>query len=251
MQIGWGKRRLSRMTVIILCVLTGLVLFAAFEYAWVKWNGTPIPEPDTPRALQTIGAGPERTYVVMGDSTAVSQGGEYKQGYAVQTAEHQAQTYTLQWKNVAVAGARAADVATKQLPQAKELMPDVVLIGVGANDVTHLTNIGAVRQSLTHTIQELRKSNSNVEIILTGSPDMGSVPRLPQPLRWIAGNRTKDINKMIVELSKEENVRFAPIAEKTGKLFRQHPELFAADNFHPNTEGYKTWTPVIVEALPE
>ena len=251
MQIGRDERRLNRMTLIIFCVFAGLLLFGAFEYAWVKWSGTPVPEPDTPRTLQTIGTGPERTYVVMGDSTAVSQGGEYKQGYAVQTAEHQAKNYTVRWKNVAVAGARAADVDTKQLPEAVELMPDVVLIGVGANDVTHLTNIESVKQSLTHTIQELRNANSNVEIILTGSPDMGSVPRLPQPLRWVAGNRTKNINKMIVSLAKEQEVRFAPIAERTGKLFREHPELFASDKFHPNTEGYKTWTPVIIEALPQ
>jgi len=42
---------------------------------------------------------------------------------------------------------------------------------------------------------------------------------------------------------------FAPIAEKTGPLFRADPSLFAADRFHPNDRGYATWIPVLNEAL--
>lgn len=200
-------------------------------------------------ALQTIGKGPEHTYVVMGDSTAVSQGGDYQQGYAVQSAHYLAQRYTLHWKNVAISGARAHDVASTQLASALIYHPDTVLIAVGANDVTHLTSIASVKQSLQHTITALRTANSAVVIVLTGAPDMGSVPRLPQPLRWLAGRRTKTVNKMVVKLCQEQHVRFAPIAEETGKLFRGHPELFSEDRFHPNTAGYKTWIPVIVKVL--
>jgi lysophospholipase L1-like esterase len=153
--------------------------------------------------------------------------------------------------NLAVSGARAHDVAGQQVAQAAVNKPDVVLVAVGANDVTHLTSIGSVRASLQTIIVTLRQANPQVRILFTGSPDMGAVPRIPQPLRALAGNRTKALNSMMSVLAAKEHVTFVPIAEKTGPIFRAHHELFAPDNFHPNTEGYKTWIPVIVAAIDE
>jgi len=42
---------------------------------------------------------------------------------------------------------------------------------------------------------------------------------------------------------------FAPIADRTGPLFRRDRTLFSDDRFHPNDRGYATWTAVINEAL--
>jgi lysophospholipase L1-like esterase len=205
--------------------------------------------PQIDRSAQTIGSGSKLTYVVMGDSTAVAQGGEYAQGYANTSAQYLSKKYLVTWVNVAVSGARAKDVATGQLREAITYNPDLVLVAVGANDVTHLTSISSVRKSLSAAIDSLRKANGKVQIILTGSPDMGSVPRFPQPVRWYMGTRTVEMNSMVVGLAKEKGVTFAPIAEKTGPTFRAHPELFAADKFHPNTQGYEFWIPVIQDTL--
>lgn len=248
MQAYWNNHR----PILLICSLVvGLLVFVVIELLWVKYNGKPVPRPVTPAGAQTIGRGPALSYVVLGDSTAVSQGGEYERGYAVRSAEHLAQSYTLTWANVGVPGARARDVAEKQLPKAAAYKPDIALLAVGANDVTHLTSAGSVKKSLLQTIDGLRRANPNVHIIMTGSPDMGAVPRFPQPLRWYAGERTNDLNKMVVQLAKEKQVVFAPIAEKTGPIFRKHPELFAADKFHPTTEGYELWGPIIIDALPK
>ena len=233
----------------LLLVLALFVLFVLIEGLYVKYNGTVEPRPNTPRQAHTLGSGPELSYVVMGDSTAVAQGGVYAEGYATKTAEFLAKTNRVTWINVAVSGSRAKDVAGKQLPQALVHKPDVVLIGVGANDVTHLTSIGSVRASLASTIDQLRSQNPKVRIVLTGSPDMGSVPRFPQPVRWYAGKRTASLNSMVGKLADEKHVTFAQIAKETGPYFRKHPEAFAADKFHPTTQGYQLWTPVIIKAL--
>ncbi|HYH75451.1 MAG TPA: SGNH/GDSL hydrolase family protein [Candidatus Saccharimonadales bacterium] len=225
------------------------LVFIASQLLWLKFNGTPVPRPEIPRGAQTIGTGPVLTYVVLGDSTSISQGGEYTEGYAAQSAAHLAKTHTVTWLNAGVSGATAQDVASEQVARVLKYKPDVVLIAVGANDVTHRTTPKAVVASLEQTISKLRAANSQVRIVLTGSPDMGSPPRIPQPLRWIAGKRTVTLNKDIVALTEREGLVFAPIAAKTGPTFRKHPELFAADNFHPTTEGYRLWTPVITDAL--
>ena len=230
----------------------GLLIIVAVmvaEVAWILFSGSPVPVPNTPRAVQTIGTGKQLTYIVMGDSTAVSQGSAYSDGYAVGTATYLAQKHAVTWANLAVSGAQAQDVLTQQLPQALPYRPDVVLIGVCANDVTHMTGIKDIRDALMGIIRELQSTNADVRIILTGAPDMGSLPRIPQPLRLIAGRRSESINAMVLDLVDNQRVFFAPVATKTGPVFRAHPELFAADRFHPTAAGYSLWTPVLIEAL--
>lgn len=234
---------------IALAVALLMILFIAVEAAFVKFNGTLVSVPVIPRQPQKIGSGVPLSYVVLGDSTAVSQGGDYSQGYAEATARFLAQKYQVTFVNVAVAGARTADVAGSQVAQAQKYKPDFVLIAVGANDVTHLTSVSSVRSSLLSTITQLRQSNKDVKIVLTGSPEMGSVPRLPQPLRWLAGKQTQKINHMVAQVATQQQAVFAPIAQKTGALYKAHPELFAADKFHPTTQGYLPWIPVLETAF--
>lgn len=189
------------------------------------------------------------TYAVMGDSTAAGVGGTYEQGLAVSTAKELGRRYSVTMKNVAVSGARMRDVRRLQLPLIEPLRPDIVLLSAGANDVTHLTPVHSMRADLRAIVQALTAANRNVKIVITGSPDMGSPPRIPRLLRGIASLRTKQVNRMFREEAARLGLRFAPIAEVTGPLFRRDRSLFAADRFHPNDRGYATWIPVLNEAL--
>jgi lysophospholipase L1-like esterase len=233
------------MLYIVLCV----VLFICGEALWITYNGTPVSTPTIDRGAKTLGNGAPLTLVVLGDSTAISQGGSYGKGYAMATAQYLAKDRQVTWVNLAVSGARSHNVADEQLSKALSYRPDVALVAVGANDVTHLTRYASARSSLQQTIKALRRVNPEIKIVLTGSPDMGSVPRFPQPVRWLAGERTKGLNRMVSQLAQDERVIFAPIAERTGPTFRRNPRLFAPDKFHPNTEGYRLWTPIITRSL--
>jgi len=231
---------------IFVCVV---VLFVLVEVLIVKYNGSPVAVPDIPRAPQQIGEGPAIRYAVIGDSTAVGQGGVYDEGIAMATARHLAQQGSVTMHNFAISGARMHDVRTKQLPQALKSRPDVVLISAGANDVTHLTAVDSISSDMRQIIAELRTANPDIRIVITGSPAMGSVPRFPQPIKYFAGVRTKQVNAELRAVAIEKQVIFAPIAEKTGPIFLENPQLFAKDKFHPTTEGYKTWIPVLNDAL--
>lgn len=234
--------------IIGVCLLA-LVALVIFETLFIKYNGSAVPRPAVPRGEQVIGQGPVLRYAILGDSTAIAQGAEYTHGYAVASARHLAKNHQVIWKNFAVSGSRAADVQKSQLPQARSFRPDVALIAVGANDVTHLTSTRLVKAALQQTIDALRLQNPAISIILTGSPDMGSVPRFPWPVNQLADRKTRSLNKMIVVLADQKHVVFAPVAAKTGPTFRAHRELYAADNFHPNDAGYQVWIPVINQAI--
>ncbi len=234
---------------IILILLGLLVAFISSEVLWLLYNGKNVPAPVVSRQTTVLGTGDKLTYLVLGDSTAAGQRGDYATGIAQTTANHLAQNHTVSVINLAVSGARAKDVEKLQLPKALGYKPDVVLVAVGANDVTHLTAYDNVQQSVRVIATKLIQQNCHAKILLTGSPGMGSVPRLPQPLRFMAGQRTKQINKHLDTLAADLQITRAPLAEKTGPIFSKNHALFAPDKFHPNSDGYRIWNPVLIAAL--
>lgn len=223
----------------VLCVIQ--VLF-------IRFNGSTVPVPEISREPLKLGQGEAVNYVVVGDSTAVGQGGDYKDGIAIGTTEHLAKSNEVTMQNYAVSGAVIQEVLNEQLPKIT-VAPDVVLVAVGANDVTHLTSLTDMERDAKKIIDELRVKNPDVAIVFTGSPQMGSVPRLPQPTRWFAGVRTGAVNRMFDRVADEKKIVRAPLAEETGEIFARTPNFFAEDNFHPTGEGYQVWVPVLNNSL--
>lgn len=194
-------------------------------------------------------SGPALTYVILGDSTAAGVGADYDSGIALATTRELALRSRVTMTNLGVSGAQMADVRRDQLVAAAALRPGLVLLAAGANDVTHLTPVRSMRASLIEIVQQLRAANPGVKIVITGSPDMGSPPRIPRLLRGLASARTKAVNRMFEEEAARLNLTFAPVAKRTGPLFRADRALFHPDRFHPNARGYATWVPVLNEAL--
>src|SRR5687768_10028054 len=104
------------------------------------------PSPGTPATFGSTGE--SIRYVVLGDSTAAGVGAAYEDGIAVQTARYLGASTSVTLHNFGMSGARIRDVAEKQLSHAEAVRPDLVLISVGANDVTHLTSIPSMRRRL-------------------------------------------------------------------------------------------------------
>ena len=199
---------------------------------------------------KTIGSGPELTYVVMGDSTAVGQGGDYDLGIIEATAQHLAKNYTVNVFNFAESGAQTADVLRDQLPLAIEKKPDIILLVVGANDVTHVTPHRALKKDLNTIVDQLVASNCKVKIVLTGAPQMGVSPRFGPLISTMANFQTNRVNKVFKQIITDRNLTFAPIADKAGPIFVAAPEkYFANDEYHPNNAGYGVWIPIINESI--
>ncbi len=225
-------------------------VFVSIESAAVKYGGTPVDAPNIPRQPQVLGSGRAINYLVLGDSTSIGQGADYQAGIAIGTAKHLAQKGTVSMINLGVSGARSKDVQLLQLPKITQ-KPDVVLIAIGANDVTHITPLGMVKQSLQATTEALVKLNCNVKIVFTGSPAMGSVHRFPQPLRLVAGYRANQVNRIFTSLNDQYSTTLAPLAAKTGTAFAEDISLSAQDKFHPSAAGYALWVDVLNKSLDE
>ena len=188
-------------------------------------------------------------YAVLGDSTGAGQGADPPSGIAIKTAEFLAQDHRVTLVNMAISGARIGDVLNEQIPGTVKLKPDLVLIAVGANDSTHFTSSTVFAAQFETVIATLTTMNPKVKIVVTGCPDMGSVPRFAQPLRWFAGTQGNRINSALAPVVARHHLVNADIAGSTGSDFRKDPSLFAADKFHPNDRGYELWIKVLDRAL--
>ncbi len=241
-------RRVTGLALAVAVPPLALVLLLVVE-AVIARRGPGVPFRDPPRTAQHYGRGPSLVYAVLGDSTAVGQGGDYERGIAVSTARHMARARSVRMTNLAVAGARTEDVLREQAEPAARLRPDVVLIAVGANDVAALSSPGRVKADAQSLVDRIVRANCEAKIVLTASPDLGAAPRIAQPLRSVAGLATGRINRVFESVAGERGLTLAPIGRETGPLMKRDPTLFAADGLHPSDRGYATWLPALQRAL--
>lgn len=147
---------------------------------------------------------------------------------------------------LARSGARLGDVIDGQLAALAALRPEIVLVSVGANDATHLTS----PRSYHRDWKRLRVPEG-ARLVVLGIPDMGSPPRLAQPLRALAGWRGRRLDRRGAQVvAREGRAVYVDIAAATGPAFRADPDrYFAGDRYHPSAAGYRLWAAAVLEAL--
>lgn len=185
---------------------------------------------------------PTDTVVWLGDSTAAGMGASSLGGtLGAQTAALLGQPILL--TVLARSGDRIAHVLHEQLPRLAAAEPTVVMISIGANDVTHLTPRRAFRRDYAAVLAGLPAVR---QIVIVGVPDMGTSPRVPQPLRAISGWRGRRLNGDVRRLAAQAGIAYVDVAARTGRAFREHPaRYFAHDLYHPDDDGYGLWARAI------
>lgn len=199
---------------------------------------------------------PRLRLVVLGDSTAAGLGvDDPADAYPALLARRLAEATDTRVELTAlgISGARVEDVADEQAPAAAALDPDVVFVGIGANDVTHLTSLDDVRDRMERVLRILQETGATV--VVAGPPDM-RVPVWHQPLRQLSYLRGRQVENAIAEVARASGVPVVELAEETGPYFEADPEAhFGADGFHPGPLGYRRWAdaifPVLLEAVRE
>ena len=192
-------------------------------------------------------------FVVLGDSTAAGLGaGSPEHAYATVLSERLGQQgYRVELIAHGVSGARVRDVAEEQAPMAVEADPDLVFVGIGANDSTHLTSLDDVERYMDEALTLLETTGAT--IVVAGPPDMRAHAWL-EPLRSIVGWRGRQVAARIESVARSHGLLTVPLAAQAGPYFAAHPEdAYGDDNFHPGPGGYKAWAdaiyPVLLRAL--
>lgn len=235
-----------------------VLLFAAVLGAeiWLALSREYLPTEDPFSLSGRFGPreGAEITFVVLGDSTAAGLGaGRARDAYAAVLAERLAAETgrPVRLHAFGVSGARVEDVLEEQVLRLAPLEPDLIFVGIGANDVTHLTPLRDIRRDMGALLERLRATGAAV--VVAGAPDM-RVLAWHQPLRHITYLRGRQVTAAIEEVAREQGAAVVELAKETGPFFAEEPEKhFSEDEFHPSAVGYRRWAdaifPVLIEAL--
>jgi lysophospholipase L1-like esterase len=115
--------------------------------------------------------------------------------------------------------------------------PDVAVIVVGTNDVTHRVRPSESVRLLAAAVRRLRAAGC--EVVVGTCPDLGSIKPVPHPLRLLAREWSRRLAAAQTIAVVEAGGRSVSLAATLGPSFTAAPgELFGPDRFHPSAAGY-------------
>ena len=209
--------------------------------------------------MQGVGAGPDPVHVVwLGDSTSTGVGaGDLTESMAWRVAAGLTDGPVV----VSVlgrSGDQVHEVLDDQLPELPEVLipgaDHVVVVSIGANDVTALTRRPTFEDRYLQMVDEIEAvldaAGVEARVVLVGIPDIGTAPRLLPPLRQLAGFRGAQLDEEIAGVARRRGLHHVDLAGRTSRTFSSDPErYFAADEYHPSSDGHGVWADAVLASL--
>ena len=197
----------------------------------------------TPRMPEPLGArsgrcgqGPVFRVLLAGDSGAAGVGvSTQDQALCGQLVHRLARHFTVEWSLQAVNGLDSPGLV-KLLEDAPEDRFDVVVLSMGANDLTRLCApqrwLAWQNQLATLVLQRF----APVMLVHSAVPPMHACTALPQPLRWFMGRWALEMNQLLSNrllLQVRRTMLWHPPSTTVTGL--------AVDGMHPSSTGYALW----------
>ncbi|MFI2434593.1 SGNH/GDSL hydrolase family protein [Streptomyces sp. NPDC018693] len=235
--------------------MVGLLL-AEVQLARRHVNGTGT-QPHVPQADGLYGRAYGRLYdatapapgeeplllVMLGDSTAAGQGvhrAGQTPGALLASGLAAVAERPVRLRNVALPGAQSDDLDRQvALVLGADRVPDICVIMIGANDVTHRMPPTRSVRHLSSAVRRLRTAGA--EVVVGTCPDLGTIEPVQQPLRWLARRASRQLAAAQTIGAVEQGGRTVSLGDLLGPEFEANPrELFGPDHYHPSAEGYAT-----------
>jgi len=208
---------------------------------------------------QVVRPGPDPLHVVwLGDSTTTGVGAEpFEASMAWRVAEGLADG-PVGLTVLGRSGDQVHEVLDHQVPSLPEVLvpgaEHVVLVSIGANDVTALTRrptfADRYRTMVDGIEAAVEETGVEARVVLVGIPDLGTAPRLLPPLRQVAGVRAAQLDAEIARLARRRGLHHVELAERTSRTFSSDPDrYFSADEYHPSGDGHGVWAEAVLASL--
>jgi lysophospholipase L1-like esterase len=187
---------------------------------------------------------PPLRLTLLGDSTAAGQGvhrAGQTPGALVASGLAAVAERPVELRNVASPGACSDDLDRQVALVLSDAaaVPDVCVIMIGANDVTHRMPPTRSVRHLSAAVRRLRTAGA--EVVVGTCPDLGTIEPVQQPLRWLARRASRQLAAAQTIGVVEQGGRTVSLGDLLGPEFEANPrELFGPDNYHPSAEGYAT-----------
>lgn len=191
--------------------------------------------------------GPAIKVALLGDSSAAGYGVErivetpgafFASGVAAEANRR------VHLRTYAKVGAQSSDLAG-QIDLALPNDPDLAVILIGANDVTHRVRPSQSVRYLAESVRRLL--DVDVPVLVGTCPDLGTVKPIPPPLKQIARSWSRRLAAAQAIAVVEEGGVAVSLGSILGPDFAAAPAvLFGPDQFHPSAEGYRAVAEVLV-----
>jgi lysophospholipase L1-like esterase len=147
----------------------------------------------------------------------------------------------------AVVGARSADLR-EQINRGLTFKPDVAVIVIGTNDITHRVPRQLSTRRLGVAVRRL--VDANCDVVVGTVPDLGTIRPIPQPLRAYARWQGRSLARAQTVAVVSAGGRAVSLGDLLGPVFSATPEvMFGSDQFHPSAKGYANMVSVLVPSI--
>lgn len=191
--------------------------------------------------------GPAIKVALLGDSSAAGYGVhrvEETPGAVLASGLAERADRRVYLRDFAVVGAQSSDLAA-QLDQALPTEPDVAVILIGANDVTHTVLPSASVRHLSEGVRRLH--DAGVAVLVGTCPDLGTIKPIAPPLKQVARAWSRRLAAAQTIAVVEQGGRTVSLGSILGPEFLAAPAvLFGPDQFHPSADGYRSLVQVLL-----
>lgn len=189
--------------------------------------------------------------VVLGDSIAAGLGAERrKDTLGARLAKGLARRVhrPVRLRTAAIVGAESSVLAEQIDGLPADYRPDLAVIVVGGNDVTHRVPVAI---SVGHLEEAIRRLQQRGTAVVVGTcPDLGALRPVPQPLRALGSQLSRQLADAQAAAAERLGAWAVSLRRAVGPFFVTQPdEMFSLDRFHPSAMGYRRTAEALLPAL--
>jgi lysophospholipase L1-like esterase len=194
--------------------------------------------------------GPAVRVALLGDSSAAGYGVDTVQdtpGAHLASGLVEGADRRVYLRSVAFVGAQTRDLA-RQIDHVLTIEPQVAVILVGANDVTHSRRPSESVRLLGTAVRRLREAGT--EVVVGTCPDLGTIEPIAPPLRQVARLWSRRLAAAQTIATVEAGGRTVSLGSVLGPEFASTPaQFFGPDRFHPSAAGYSSLASVLLPSV--
>lgn len=190
----------------------------------------------------TCGKGQPLRVLLLGDSSMAGVGvGDLDQALPGALCRALPKGVAIHWHLIARIGATSRD-AIDMIPHDQTY--DIAVLGLGANDVTHLVPRLVWLRQQRRLINTLRVRTGAQHVVMTGLPPIGRFPLLPQPLRLVLGREADRFDRALKRMcARDETLSYVTLD------LPNVADHMAEDGFHPGPQIFALWGQEVAAAI--
>ena len=161
----------------------------------------------------------------------------------------------VQWDVVAKSGYSVKMLNEKLIPQIKDKNPDLIIVGMGANDAFQLNSLKGWRRDIKALIKNIRTTHPETPIFFANMPPVIDFPVLTNLLQFFLGNLVilfgNELSRIVPHYQKvwynEQRITLKGFKAISDENYEVND--FFSDGVHPSGLTYRIWGELMGEYI--